>query len=530
MRFIFSFSLLLSFVAGFSQDRILLVPVDSRPAGTQFPEMIAKIAGVKVEMPPVPYLGRFTKAGSPSEVIAWLKGRDLNRASGLVLNADMLAYGGLIASRVPDTTAAEALQHVSVLKSLRSKSAKLPIYVFSSLMRTAPTATQETKSFRVELARFAELRERLERTKDTKLKFEVNRLRRLIPKQEIDRYYAARARNMDVHKALIRYVALGVIDYLVIGADDAQAFGPHFPEMQELRLAAKNAGIAGKVYFCEGVDQHANLLVSRLLLRNAGWTPKVFVQLRDPAAGAKRAAFESTTLSKSIEDQIIASGGRPTSDAKAADYKLYLNTPGTTGEDSFAMSLLGEAPVAIADVNLVKGHSDAKLMAALSKSQSVGDLLAFAGWNTAGNTIGTTIPHANLYLLSKRLEFDPLQREIAHREFLLHRIVNDYGYHRYIRPAAYTFVDGVGSGSREEAYGNSFRKMEDWVARNTKQLLEATFYQQFEGLNFAAGSETYKIVGLENVKVELPWPRAFEVAISFDLVAEKVVTAPDRPR
>ena len=289
--------------------------------------------------------------------------------------------------------------------------------------------------------------------------------------------------------------------------------------MQELRAAAKGAGIAGKVYFCEGVDQHANLLVSRLVLRTANWTPKVFVQLRDPAAGAKRAAFESTTLSKSIEDQIIASGARPTSDASAADYKLFLNTPGNTGDDAFAMSLIGEAPVAIADVNLSKGHSDANLISALNKSQAVGELLAFAGWNTAGNTIGTTIPHANLYLLAKRSDVDALQRELAHRTFLLHRIVNDYGYHRFIRPVAYQFA-------REEAYGKTFREMEEWVSRNTKYLLESTFYQQFEGSSFSAGDATYKIVGLENVKIELPWPRAFEVAISFDLVAEQVVTEP----
>src|SRR5690606_21090644 len=146
------------------------------------------------------------------------------------------------------------------------KNPKLPIYVFSSLMRTAPTATEETRSFRVELARFAELMERLERTGDASLKFEINRLRALVPKTEMERYYAARKRNMAIHRALIKFAALGIIDYLVIGADDAQAYGPHYPEMQELRAAAKDAGIAGKVYFCEGVDQHANLLVSRLVL------------------------------------------------------------------------------------------------------------------------------------------------------------------------------------------------------------------------------------------------------------------------
>ena len=189
MRRFVSFIVLVLAAAGLAQERILLVPVDSRPAGTQFPQMIAKVAGVRVEVPPTPYLGRFTKPGSPSQIATWLKGRDMSKTAGLVLNADMLAFGGLIASRVPDVSEQQALENLAILKSLRAKNPKLPIYVFSSLMRTAPTATDETRNFRVELARFAELKERLERTGDASLKFEINRLRALVPKKEMERDY-----------------------------------------------------------------------------------------------------------------------------------------------------------------------------------------------------------------------------------------------------------------------------------------------------------------------------------------------------
>jgi len=498
------------------------VPLDSRPAVSQFPQLIGKIAGVRIDEPPMPYLGRFTTPGTPDLIETWLNTRDLANCTGLIVSADMIAYGGLIASRVPGVAAADALARLAMLKRIRSKNSNLPIYVFSSLMRTAPTATEATRSFRVNLARFAELSERLERMQDASLKFEINRLRKLIPKAEITKYYAARERNMQVHEALIRYVGAGIIDYLVIGADDAQAFGPHYPEMKRLRTQAQAAGVAGKIYFCEGVDQHASLLVSRLLLRVAGWVPKVFVKLTDPKAGSRRAAFESTPLSRSIEDQIIASGARPTLRSDEADYTLFLNAPGGESDDSFSMSLVGDVPTAVADINLAKGHADTKLIESLEANRNASSLLGFAGWNTAGNTIGTTVPHANIYLLAKRSGISAFDREIAHRSFLLHRIVNDYGYHRFIRPVAYKMMDGDPKASREEAYGASFKSMESWVTRNTAMMLDDMFHRQFFGTTFSADGDTFEITGIKNVDVELPWPRAFEVHISFELTAKKI--------
>src|SRR6185369_11117255 len=98
-------------------------------------------------------------------------------------------------------------------------------------------------------------------------------------------------------------------------------------------------------------------------------------------------------------------------------------------------------------------------------------LLAFAGWNTAGNTIGTAVPHACVYLLAKRLDNNALGRETAQRVFLLHRLVNDYGYHKYVRPVAYQIADEEPGATREEAYGQAFANLQNWVARNTKALL-----------------------------------------------------------
>jgi hypothetical protein len=451
-----------------------------------------------------------------------LQKQDLSKPMAAIISADMIAYGGLIQSRVADISQQLALSRLEIFRRLRETNPSLPVYAFSALMRTAPTATNETAKWRLNLARYVELRDRYRRTGDQSLLSQLNKHRLAIPEKELDRYDETRKRNMIIHKQLIKLTKEGIIDYLVIGADDAQEYGPHYKETQELRMYARSLEIEGRVYFCEGIDQHANLLLSRAALRSKNWIPKIHVRLSDPNAGKRLATYESQPLEVSLRDQIIASGGRPETDPKSADYILYLNAPGTDPHDfdSFALSLLeeanGETHVAVADINFGKdGSGDERLMRQIWNESRTGNLLAFAGWNTAGNTLGTAIPHANMVLLGKRMGRNPLQRELAQREFILHRLVNDYGYHRWIRPAAFELVDQDPYGTREEVYGQAFDRLQSWVARNTRALLERYFNEHFKGVEFWAGGEKYRIKGLRDVRVSLPWPRAFEVRIDY---------------
>jgi hypothetical protein len=503
-------------------QNLLLVPLDSRPAAGQFPQLIGDIASSEVAIPPMAMLGRFTTPGRPEEIRSWLLSRNFSNVTAVLASTDMLAYGGLIASRVPDVDEATAIGRLQVLRDIRRLYPKLPIYAFSALMRTAPTATRETKAWRMKLARYVELSDRLRRTGEAHLPAQLAALKKSIPKGQLELYLTARRRNVAVHEALIRMTKEGTINYLIIGADDAQKYGPHVPETEQLRQLVRRLAIDGSVFFCEGVDQHANLLVSRALLKAAGWTPQVYVRLSDPKAAAKPATYESQPLSTSIRDQIIASGARPTTKPESADYVMYLNAPGTDTREfrSFAFSLTQDVErslaVAVADINFDKnGGSDSRLITELWRQQQAGNLLAFAGWNTAGNTIGTAVPHANVYLLAKRLKSSGLRRELAQRVFLLHRLVNDYGYHKYVRPVAYQIADDEPGATREEAYGEAFINLQRWVARNTKALVEKYYKDQFEGRRFQADGTAYQISAIRNIAVTLPWPRAFEVRIEF---------------
>jgi hypothetical protein len=100
--------------------------------------------------------------------------------------------------------------------------------------------------------------------------------------------------------------------------------------------------------------------------------------------------------------------------------------------------------------------------------------------------------------------------------------VNDFEFHRFTRPLAYEFIDNNPPATREETYGEKFDQVNQLVKRDVSQRLENTFEKQFRGNRFFAGTKQFEIRDLQNVQIELPWPRAYEVRIGFSMNAREV--------
>lgn len=528
MRLLAAFLLLLAALSA-QAERILLIPLDSRPAAGQFAQMIAKTAGVDVELPPMELLGKFTIPGQSDRILDWLEREDLSDVSAVVASTDMVCYGGLIASRVNKTSMEIALQRARRLSRVVRAAPHVRLYAFASTMRLFPTATREASRYRMVLAKYEEAKAKGKILGDQEARRTAERLRPTLPAAEIAAYENTRLRNVYVQSALLRMVADKGIDYMVMGQDDARPFGPHVGENVALKRRTDILGINDSVFFCEGIDQHANVLVSRALLAQAGWTPVVRVVTSDDDGLNRYASYESKPLRESLRDQLLASGAHPAGPTDEYDYTLYLNTPKRSEAkfEAFLGALKEDVdqgfPVAVADINLATdGTADPALFAGLTERQRTMRLLAFAGWNTAGNTMGTAIPAANVYLLARKLRVDPLVREVAQREFLLHRFVNDVAYHKLTRPAAYRMIRDSGVGTIEETYGEELAQVEAFVQRDLRSHLMQTFSDQFLGRRFFAGAKQYAFSGIDDVSITLPWPRAYEVRLSFHLEATPV--------
>ncbi len=509
------------------RNKILLIPLDSRPAAGQFAQMIAAQAGAKVLMPPYEALGRFTTPANVRKILDWLDQQPMDEVASMVVSADMIAYGGLIASREYKCEAKDALRRLRLLMQFHEK---LPdhvkLYLFATTMRLTPTATKEAASYRLQLARLEELRDKYHREGERGVLPSIERLKKIVPPAKVAEYRKIRARNHEVQIGLLRMMLSNKIDFLVMGQDDAKPDGPHIGENIKLRKLVDTLRLNDRVYFCEGIDQHANILVSRSILEQGDWRPKVRVVYSDPEGPLKFANYESKTIAESLADQLAASGAKMAEGAEEYDYTLFLNTPKRNPDTfkGFLEQLKQEVdqgfPVAVADINFgPDGTSDPELFDVLMQNDRAMSLLTFAGWNTAGNTMGTAIPAANVYLYARRFVEDPLPREVAKREFLLHRMVDDYAYHKYTRPAAYKKIDEAKQG-RDEVYGELFKNVNEFVKTDLTGRLLEIYYTQFKDRPFFAGPTRYRFTNVEGVRVFLPWPRAYETRIEFKLIAE----------
>ncbi|MCU0324416.1 MAG: DUF4127 family protein, partial [Spirosomaceae bacterium] len=120
--------------------RVLLIPLDDRPPCLQFPVRMGLVGDVSIVSPPREMLGRFLNYGKSDEIIRWIDAQKIESFDAAIISMDMLAYGGLVASRVYETPFEEALKRAEIVKAIRRKSPKLKIYGSSVIMRLAPTA------------------------------------------------------------------------------------------------------------------------------------------------------------------------------------------------------------------------------------------------------------------------------------------------------------------------------------------------------------------------------------------------------
>jgi hypothetical protein len=501
--------------------RIILVPIDDRPATGQFAQMVGAIGAVQVDVPPAGLLGRFTTPGSPEGVLGWLERQDYSDVAAVVVSTDMVAYGGLIASREPDVDDRTAVRRLERLLAIRRAHPKVPFYAFATLTRVYPTASAATASWREFLGEYVMLRSIPEARRTAEQRARFARLAPHVPAEQLRRYDATRARNLRIDRRLVEMAAGGAFDCLLIGQDDAAPVGPHIREARILREAIESAHAGSVARFCEGIDQHACVLVSRAALRYLGAVPRVRVIYSDDDLSRKVADYESRPLRDTVEDQVVSAGAIAVGQADSWDYTLYVAIPGTGKSrldefvKAFQGSLSAGEPVALADIDFdPKSAMTARLAGAIEHPEVAAKLLAFGNWNTASNTVGTVVPAANLAIATRAFAVGRLYRETARLKFLAHRVFGDLGYNNGTRSAVY---GRMGPAGRLELRGQEFTAAEAFARTDLAERSCGMFDASFRGVVLGAWGERFEVVGIDGLKIDLPWPRAFEVFEEFGL-------------
>lgn len=496
-----------------AQSSVAFVPLDDRPVTRQLPQLLGRIAGVRVLVPPRALLGRYLTPGRPDDIIAWLNTDAQRSADAYVVSSDMLAYGGLVASRVPGVRYADAVNRLRELQHLRTMNPRAPVYAFGTIMRLAPTGVPAAGPGATFFAAYPVWKylQQYANLHDPPLPAEIQTaetLRQQIGDATLQAYLDTRARNLAVDLYLTRLAASGTVEREVLGQDDAGPVGLHLKDVRALKDAVATAGITAKVSIEPGADELGMALVARALARQARWTPRVSVVYSTPDGAQANDPLEFAPVSAAIGGLVDLVGG--TLDDRNPDLTLFVRVPGG-GEAADAPFLAqieqAEAQhrsVALADLTFLEKSftSQARFAQTLLATGAASRLDAYASWNTNANTVGTALAEAVAAGAGRRTHrYDAL----AHAEFTFNRILDDYAFHDKVRPDLNAWLDA--RGVADHTY------LLDDAAAGAADRNNALLWNEAG----AVLAQLYPQYHLAAVRITLPWDRTFETEVDAAL-------------
>lgn len=491
---------------------LALLPLDDRPCNTRFPAEIAAIGNSQVLLPPRELLGRFNAPGEPEPLQEWLQ--NLPEVEALIVSVDMLAYGGLVASRKTRTSLELAESRLVALQKWRESRPNTPIYAFNILMRLAITMDSDAAvPHYYNVMRYARLADEATRFPSPEKQAELEQVRSEIPPAILDEYRAARARNHTINLEMVDYVARGTFDFLLITQEDCTQFGLHRREQDEILERVRELGLEDKFSLHPGADEAALTLLAQ------HWKTGIRFGIHWSDEKHKRdiAVFEDVPYEDALRSHIEAMGGRIAASAdEAADCLLFVNAPvgGSQKEESaeakqardqqlgrfcdqIEAALKLEIPVALCDVAFPNGADDL-LLSHLEKRGVLGQLDAFGGWNTAGNTTGTVLAQCAALFHTGGTQ---ARAQELNQRFVFERLVDDWGYQSRVR----TQIEAV---ARERGFSplnmNGQSSGIEAIARQELNQFAREIAPQFG-------------VKVERLDVALPWGRTFEVEVGAKL-------------
>ncbi len=491
---------------------LALIPLDDRPCNLRFPAQIAAIGGDELVSPPIETLGHFNTPGQPGKIAAWL--RDLPEVAALIVSCDMLAYGGLVASRRSETDEETALSRLEALRAFREARPTTPIYGFNILMRLTVTMdSEEAAANYYNIQRYARLIDEAERFDSDYLREQLETVKAAIPPAALEEYLRARQRNHGVNLRMIEWLSEGTFDYLLITQEDATEFGLHRREQAALLARAIELGVAEKMSLHPGADEAA----LTLLARQWNLSPRFRVHWSSRAQAKNIAAFEDRPYDVALSQHVAAIGGvllpgevLP-QEKMDADFELFVNAPvGGSAKDEDKAARAGRSAklgefvrkmeeaaqngrrVALCDVAFPNGADDL-LMSKLEARGLLGKLAAFAAWNTAGNTTGTVLAQCAAIKRSAESEEDA---ENFNSQFTFERLVDDWLYQSRLRARLETSAHRQGLSPLN--MGEAGESVETGLRRELRGYAQMMASRHFDS-------------ALEDCEISLPWRRAFEV-------------------
>jgi hypothetical protein len=417
------------------------IPLDTRPVCYDLPQQVAAYSGWQLCCPdkatlatatlkqPVSFHGLLgwlhaVCQSSPSQPLAW------------VWSTDMVAYGGLIPSRVGHEPR-EALQQR--LKAVLAMLASYPHVAYSSILRI-PVYNHDEE----EPDYWATYGEAL-------YEFSVKTAQGLTPfaKELPDSvrydFLWRRQRNHALNQWVQHQQQAGYPNwgYHVFCQDDTGPIGLNVTEAQQLAEAMP----PGYGLVQTGADELGLCLLVRLALLHAGQTVKVAVQYGDPDTQHSLLPFDGLPLATVVANKLALLGVQGVAVEDNPDLVWVIHAAHACGDhmehhpaqgqqtswQGVTRYLLSEIdqPLLVSDVSYANGGDPELTEWLLCEPCIWQGLYGYAAWNTPGNTLGCSLAMAVARLLAQRQHgFNPQ----VFNQAMATRLLDDGVYQGIIRP------------------------------------------------------------------------------------------------
>ncbi len=428
-----------------AHSHLILLPLDRRPVCYDLPRRLAAYAGVILDLPPAILLGELKQPADEAALEKWLEAhlftKDPSTSQTAIIALDTIAYGGLIPSRVGQETLQQLESRVEAFFQQIQADTR---YGFASILRIPSYNNSEEEpeywaqygtllyQYSIACHQHGEAPQALLQE---------------IPQAILDDFVSRRQRNFALNLSHLDRLKQGQLDYLTFCQDDTGPYGLNVQEAQHLAEALRKEGLNQQGHLQTGADEVASCMLARALAQKH---PPAIYPIYSSETGQRQVArFDGIPIEAVVEKAILACGAIRAQNKQDADIWLMVHTPEdrqgdhcshypahvTSDQIRFVIAQMSEAfqsktPFALADVAYANGSDPRLTEALLSRFDNLAYLYGYAGWNTPGNTIGTTVAMAMIRWIAEQLDtFNPDEFS----KLLLIRLADDWLYQAEVR-------------------------------------------------------------------------------------------------
>ena len=512
--------------------RILLIPLDSRPPCGRFVQDAGRIAGVEVVLPPAELLDEYFRPGDTAALQSWTM-EHIAGFDAAILSIDQLLHGGLIASRQAKKTIADEEDLLDFLRRLRAAHPNIPLYAFSILPRMMPPDGLVDWEEQKRLMKYSRLLGRIAREKNPRDEdlSALDDLRASISAENLAQYERLFANYADFGQRLISLAENGTLDRLVIGQDDSEPNSiPNLVLHKFSELLAAKGISENRVFLAQGADELALSILAADEAQRNGFSPRVALIYNDSSTPDRVLPYMGATLEKTAREKIRFTRGTIAASPETADFTLYISandkaTANTRKAAAATINTLLDNKRAVALVDLAEHlRLDETLLPVLVENKTpIHMLAAYAGWNTASNSVGTAVAHAVLLQIAQRraqTENDALSVAAAHISFLDGRFLEDCYYLKDVVDHLNYSLEKCGAqNGRGLEYNYNYPLgsllLETAIENRRTRLVHTAAYQT--PFTFKTENATLLLRATDfTATARFPWPRTFEIDLRIN--------------